>query len=182
MNKKVTSIVLAVCVLLSCIAVGSFSATAGTADVAVAAQADAEAVGADYGLAKSIQDGQILQAWNWSYNGIKNNMKKIAEQGFTAVQTTPIQTIKESAQGKTMQGSWWVHSQPSQFHSDTNGSTALGTASDFKAMCAEAHKYGVKVVVDAVLNHMANKGDNTLSTCEYTLSNGRFVVVAKRIS
>ena len=163
MNKKVTSIVLAVCVLLSCIAVGSFSATAGTADVAVAAQADDEAVGADYGLAKSIQDGQILQAWNWSYNGIKNNMKKIAEQGFTAVQTTPIQTIKESTQGKTMQGSWWVYYQPSQFHIDTNGSNALGTASDFKAMCAEAHKYGVKVVVDAVLNHMANKGDNTLS-------------------
>ena len=163
MNKKVTSIVLAVCVLLSCIAVGSFSATAGTADVAVAAQADDEAVGADYGLAKSIQDGQILQAWNWSYNGIKNNMKKIAEQGFTAVQTTPIQTIKESTQGKTMQGSWWVYYQPSQFHIDTNGSNALGTASDFKAMCTEAHKYGVKVVVDAVLNHMANKGDNTLS-------------------
>ena len=163
MNKKVTSIVLAVCVLLSCIAVGSFSATAGTADVAVAAQADDEAVGADYGLAKSIQDGQILQAWNWSYNGIKNNMKKIAEQGFTAVQTTPIQTIKESTLGKTMQGSWWVYYQPSQFHIDTNGSNALGTASDFKAMCAEAHKYGVKVVVDAVLNHMANKGDNTLS-------------------
>ncbi|MBR0337604.1 MAG: starch-binding protein [Ruminococcus sp.] len=163
MNKKVTSIVLAVCVLLSCIAVGSFSATAGTADVAVAAQADAEAVGADYGLAKSIQDGQILQAWNWSYNGIKNNMKKIAEQGFTAVQTTPIQTIKESTLGKTMQGSWWVYYQPSQFHIDTNGSNALGTASDFKAMCTEAHKYGVKVVVDAVLNHMANKGDNTLS-------------------
>lgn len=163
MNKKVTSIVLAVCVLLSCIAVGSFSATAGTADVAVAAQADDEAVGADYGLAKSIQDGQILQAWNWSYNGIKNNMKKIAEQGFTAVQTTPIQTIKESTLGKTMQGSWWVYYQPSQFHIDTNGSNALGTASDFKAMCAEAHKYGVKVVVDAVLNHMANAGDNTLS-------------------
>ncbi len=163
MNKKVTSIVLAVCVLLSCIAVGSFSATAGTADVAVSAQADDDAVGADYGLAKNIEDGQILQAWNWSYNGIKNNMKKIAEQGFTAVQTTPIQTIKESTQGKTMQGSWWVYYQPSNFKIDTNGSNALGTKSDFTAMCAEAHKYGVKVVVDAVLNHMANAGDNTLS-------------------
>ncbi|MBU5463028.1 alpha-amylase family glycosyl hydrolase [Lachnoclostridium sp. MSJ-17] len=163
MNKKVTSIVLAVCVLLSCIAVGSFSATAGTADVAVSAQADDETVGADYGLAKNIEDGQILQAWNWSYNGIKNNMKKIAEQGFTAVQTTPIQTIKESTQGKTMQGSWWVYYQPSNFKIDTNGSNALGTKSDFTAMCAEAHKYGVKVVVDAVLNHMANAGDNTLS-------------------
>ena len=48
MNKKVTSLVLAVCVLLSCIAVGSFSATAGTEEVAVAAQADDESVGANY--------------------------------------------------------------------------------------------------------------------------------------
>ena len=71
LNKKVTSIVLAACILLSCITVGSISAYAGTDDGAVAAQADDEAVGADYGLVKNAQDGQVLQVWNWSYNGIK---------------------------------------------------------------------------------------------------------------
>ena len=171
LNKKITSVLLAVCLLLSCVAAGSFTATgaaAAAADVSakvdggVSAKAD-DGVSANYGLAKNIQDGQILQAWNWSYSGIKSNMKKIAEQGFTAVQTTPIQTIKESTKGKTMQGSWWVYYQPSNFKIDTNSWNALGTKSEFKDMCDEAHKYGVKVVVDAVLNHMANKGDNTLS-------------------
>ena len=162
MNKKITSFVLAVCMLLSCVAVGSFSASAAEADETVAAVAEEE-VGADYGLSKTIAGAQILQCFNWSYQGIKNNMKKIAEQGFTAIQTSPIQTIKESTQGKTMQGSWWVYYQPSNFKIDTNGQNALGNKSDFTAMCNEAHKYGVKVVVDAVLNHMANAGDNTLS-------------------
>ncbi len=163
LKKRITSIGVAFSMLLSCVAVGSFAATAadsGSADVS--AKAD-EPVAADYGLVKDLKDGQILQAWNWSYSGIKNNMKKIAEQGFSAVQTTPIQTIKESTRNKTMQGSWWVYYQPSNFYIDTNSQNALGTKSDFKAMCDEAHKYGVKVVVDAVLNHMANKGDNTLS-------------------
>ena len=162
MNKKITSFVLAVCMLLSCVAVGSFSASAAEADETVAAVAEEE-VGADYGLSKTIAGAQILQCFNWSYQGIKNNMKKIAEQGFTAIQTSPIQTIKESTQGKSMQGSWWVYYQPSNFKIDTNGQNALGNKSDFTAMCNEAHKYGVKVVVDAVLNHMANAGDNTLS-------------------
>ena len=163
MNKRITSVGLAFSMLLSCVAVGSFAATAADSPSAeVSAKAD-EPVAADYGLVKDLKNGQILQAWNWSYTGIKNNMKKIAEQGFSAVQTTPIQTIKESTRNKTMQGSWWVYYQPSNFYIDTNSQNALGTKTEFKAMCEEAHKYGVKVVVDAVLNHMANKGDNTLS-------------------
>lgn len=119
-----------------------------------------------YGLADDIQDGQILQCFNWSFDNIKKNMKQIAEQGFSAIQTSPIQTAKETTSGKTAKGSWWVLYQPSNFEIETNanGSSALGTASQFKAMCDEAHKYGVKVVVDAVLNHMANQSRNDLSS------------------
>ncbi len=164
MNKKITSLVLTVAMLLSIVTVGSFSTQAVTVESeSVSADVSSDSAGTTDGLADSIQDGQILQCWNWSYNGIKNNMAKIAEQGFTAIQTNPIQTIKESTQGKTMQGSWWVYYQPSNFSIDTSSQNALGTKAEFKAMCEEAHKYGVKVVVDAVLNHMANKGDNTLS-------------------
>lgn len=163
MSKKITSIVLALCMMLSCLAVGNFSAQASTIDAdSVSAITDTESV-SDYGLADNVQDGQILQCWNWSYNGIKNNMKKIAEQGFTAVQTSPIQTTKESTKGKTMNGSWWVFYQPSNFTIETSSQNALGTKTEFKAMCDEAHKYGVKVIVDAVLNHMANTSGNDLS-------------------
>lgn len=111
------------------------------------------------------QNGSILQCFNWSFDAIRQNMAKIAEQGFTAVQTSPIQTAKETTAGKTAKGSWWVLYQPADFTIETNanGTGALGTAAEFKAMCDEAHKYGVRVIVDAVLNHMANKSKNDLS-------------------
>jgi alpha-amylase len=33
------------------------------------------------------------------------------------------------------------------------GNDQMGTVDDFKAMCQEAHKYGLKVIVDTVINH-----------------------------
>lgn len=111
------------------------------------------------------QNGSILQCFNWSFSEIKNNMGKIASQGFTAIQTSPIQTAKETTAGKTAKGSWWALYQPADFNIETNanGTGALGTATEFRAMCEEAHKYGVRVIVDAVLNHMANIKGNDLS-------------------
>ena len=164
LSKKLMSVILALCMAFSCLTVSSFTALARTNDSAeVSADSASSSVGADYGLADNVQDGQILQCWNWSFNGIKANMAKIAEQGFTAIQTSPIQTIKETTQNRQMSGSWWVYYQPSNFQIETNGQNACGTKAEFKAMCDEAHKYGVKVIVDAVLNHLANNGDNTLS-------------------
>ena len=149
---------------LSCLTAAGFVAEARTTEIAeVSAQATSVETGADYGLVDDVQDGQILQCWNWSYKGIKANIQKIAEQGFSAVQTSPIQTIKETTQNRQMSGSWWVYYQPSNFSIETNSQNACGTKSEFKAMCDEAHKYGIKVIVDAVLNHLANNGDNTLS-------------------
>ncbi|MGN0448918.1 MAG: starch-binding protein [Ruminococcus sp.] len=164
MSKKIMSVILALCMTLSCLTAAGFVAEARTTETAeVSAQATSVETGADYGLVDDVQDGQILQCWNWSYNGIKANMQKIAEQGFSAIQTSPIQTIKETTQNRQMSGSWWVYYQPSNFSIETNGQNACGTKSEFKAMCDEAHKYGIKVIVDAVLNHLANNGDNTLS-------------------
>ena len=157
MHKKLMSVVLSLCMAFSCATVAATVTNAATVETA-------EVAAADYGLADNVQDGQILQCWNWSYNGIKNNMQKIAEQGFTAIQTSPIQTTKESTQGKTMAGSWWVYYQPSNFTIETSSQNALGTKTEFEAMCDEAHKYGVKVIVDAVLNHMANTSGNDLSS------------------
>ena len=164
MSKKIMSVILALCMTLSCLTAAGFVAEARTTENAeVSAQAASVETGADYGLVDDVQDGQILQCWNWSYNGIKANMQKIAEQGFSAIQTSPIQTIKETTQNRQMSGSWWVYYQPSNFSIETNGQNACGTKREFKAMCDEAHKYGIKVIVDAVLNHLANNGDNTLS-------------------
>ncbi|MDO4748544.1 MAG: alpha-amylase family glycosyl hydrolase, partial [Eubacteriales bacterium] len=51
------------------------------------------------------------------------------------------------------------------FSIETNSRSALGTKSEFKAMCDEAEKYGIKVIVDTVFNHLANGNtENTLNS------------------
>ena len=147
MTKKITGIILVLAILFSCVAVGSFSTQASTS-----------ASGIDYGLVDDVQYGQILHCWNWSFNNIKLNLEKIAKQGFTAIQTSPIQTSKEGTNNdyNTVENSAWVFYQPISFEIEKDYRNALGTATEFKAMCEEAHKYNIKVIVDVVFNHMAN--------------------------
>ena len=117
----------------------------------------------DYGLMDDVQDGVILHAWEWSFNNIKDNMQKIAESGYTAVQTSVIQQAKEGTKGKTNEV-WWVYYQPANFTIDNTGNSALGTKAEFQAMCDEAHKYGIKVIVDVVANHLGNASGYDLSS------------------
>lgn len=109
-------------------------------------------------LADNVEDGVILHAWNWSFSQIKEELPKIAAAGFTAVQTSPIQPNKDGSDVPNT-GAWWKFYQPTDF---TIGNK-LGSEDEFKALCDEAHKYGVKIVVDVVANHLANntKGANT---------------------
>ena len=166
-KKKFVSFVLSLCMAVTATSIPVVSAVSTDKSASKASTTTVSTSANAYGLADNIQDGQILQCFNWSFDNIKKNMKTIADQGFTAVQTSPIQVAKESTTDKTAKGSWWVLYQPVDFAIENNshGSSALGTASQFKAMCDEAHKYGVKVVVDAVLNHMGNKSKNDLSPC-----------------
>ena len=103
----------------------------------------------DYGLADNIQDGVILHCFNWKYNDIKAELQDIAEAGFTSVQTSPAQVGASS-------GIWYWLYQPLGFYATTND---LGTVDELKALCEEADKYGIKVIVDVVANHLA--GDHT---------------------
>ena len=118
-----------------------------------------------YNLSGEVQKGQILQCWNWSYNNIKYNMQEIASQGFSAIQTSPIQATKETTREyyNTVWNSSWVVYQPVSFSIETNSFNALGTKSEFEAMCKEADKYGIKVIVDTIFNHTANDmSENTI--------------------
>ena len=112
---------------------------------------------------RDIQDGVTLHCWNWSFNNIEANMAKIAALGYTAVQTSPIQQAKQKTAGYPM-SDWWVYYQPAAFCIDNTGNSALGTKAEFKSMCETAHKYGVKVIVDVVANHMGDNGGNNKSS------------------
>ena len=143
--------------LSSALAVSAFAGL-GTF-TAVNVQAAAE----DYGLVDTCQEGVILHAWQWSFNNIKANMAKIAEAGYTSVQTSVIQQAKEGTKGKT-NSVWWVYYQPANFTIDNTGNSALGTKAEFAAMCEEAHKYGIHVIVDVVANHLGNQSKYDIST------------------
>ena len=156
--RKILSIILCTCLILTAIPLQGISAA--NVDLAeTEANVEIAETGADvYGLVNNVQYGQILQCWNWSFNNIKELMPKIAAQGFSAIQTSPIQATKESTREyySTVWNSSWVFYQPVAFNIEDNSRNVLGTKSDFEAMCQEAHKYGVKVIVDTIFNHMAN--------------------------
>mgnify|MGYP002517826635 CR=1 FL=1 len=83
----------------------------------------------------SIQEGVTLHCWNWSYANIEANLDKIAAAGYTAVQTSPVQPLKESTTGSygTYQGKWWVYYQPTEFKINTSTNNALGTKAQLKS-------------------------------------------------
>ena len=112
--------------------------------------------------AVDMQDGVTLHCWNWSFSEIEANMETIAAMGYTAIQTSPIQTAKQKTAGFPS-NDWWVFYQPAAFRIDNTGDSALGNKADFESMCEAAHKNGIKVIVDVVANHMGNATANDLA-------------------
>lgn len=96
-----------------------------------------------YGLKDNIQDGVILHCFDWTLADIQEEIPNIAKAGFTAVQTSPVH--ERAGKGSV----WYDVYRPYDFKIG-NG---LGSEVDLKALCAKAHEYGVKVIVDVVANH-----------------------------
>ena len=123
----------------------------------------------DFEQADNVQEGVILHCWNWSYNNIKKYLPQIAAAGYTSIQTSPVTQPKDYywegvGYGNVgipdgtggYDGNWWKVYQPVTESICDNGYTWFGTKAEFKSMCDEAEKYGIKVIVDIVANHMGN--------------------------
>jgi len=154
-NKKFNRIILSLALILTFISGGVFTMAA---DIGVQI---AQPVQAQGDVGDPIAGGTVLHAFCWSFNTIKNNMQSIKGAGFTAVQTSPItECITYSpycGSGNSLMssnsGAWWMHYQPVSFQI---GNHHLGTEAEFTDMCTVAKQYGVKVIVDAVVNHCAS--------------------------
>lgn len=172
-TKRFLSLLLAVMTILSTFCGLSFSATAASVEVAeVAANTELAENGANYGLMKNIQGSAILHCFDWKYNDIKAELKSIAEAGFTAVQTSPAQPANS--------GCWWWLYQPKGFYV---GNNSLGSKNDLQTLCQEAEKYGIKVVVDVVANHLAGDHSdiqNELKDGQYWHSHGGSIDYSNR--
>ncbi|MBD5090087.1 MAG: hypothetical protein HDT30_14995 [Clostridiales bacterium] len=114
---------------------------------------DTQVNAGNYGLTEYTKDGAILHAFCWSFNTIKQNMEDIAAAGYSTVQTSPINECL-AGEGGGMQlwgnGKWYYHYQPTDW---VIGNYQLGTREEYKAMCEEADKYGIKIISDVLPNH-----------------------------
>ncbi|MCH5304236.1 MAG: starch-binding protein [Ruminococcus sp.] len=163
MRKRIISVVLAVCLLATCFVCAQYTATAVTTDK--------KSTSANpYGLAESLDDATILQAWNWSYTNIESKLEKIAKAGFTTIQISPPNEIKEATLGHTVNSEsnngWWMFYQPAGFQLNESTDNALGTKSQLVSMINKAHEIGLKVIADSVINHMGtcDNENNVTST------------------
>lgn len=152
-NKSIASILVAVAVAWSATSINSVGKVSASAATTTATATTSSSN--PYGLANSIQDGAILQAFGWSFQNITDNMQAIAQAGYTAIQTMPVSAIYNGsggnmAWGNSGDGHWWWVYQPTDY---TIGNYVVGSESDLKTMCQTAKEYGVKIIVDVVANH-----------------------------
>ena len=105
----------------------------------------------------TVQGSAILHCFDWSFDEIKAHLPEIAASGYTAVQTSPVQPPKDyNAAWTDTNGQWWKLYQPLGFRIAGEGESWLGSAADLTELCTEAERYGIKVIVDVVSNHLAN--------------------------
>ena len=92
---------------------------------------------------------RILSLFDCPLKDVKRLLKTINNQGFNAVQISPLQKNKN---GKN---EWWNLYQPLGFEIGNR----IGTKDELYDLCNEANKYGINIIADAVINHIANKND-----------------------
>ncbi len=107
-----------------------------------------------YGIPEKIQEGNILHCFNWKFSQIEEELPNIAAAGFGAIQVSPVQgNCGNNAE-------WYYAYQPYDFRLRGNGDN---NRVNLRSLCAKAHEYGIKVIVDVVANHV-NKSDNNHAT------------------
>lgn len=95
----------------------------------------------------------ILHMFQYPLLDIVKLLPKVKEQGFTDIQITPIQPLKE------INNCWWIHYQPIGFRI---GNELIGNKEDLILLCNEAEKYKIGIIADVVLNHTAGATDGSI--------------------
>jgi alpha-amylase len=110
-----------------------------------------------------------LFEWNWP--SVANECTTVlGPAGYGAVQVAPPQDSlrrTETGNGSAVLHPWWEVYQPV----DYNLTSRMGNEAQFKAMVATCRKAGVKVIVDAVINHMTGQGHVSYGGVDYTKYN-----------
>lgn len=97
----------------------------------------------------------IFQAWMHRLDKIP--VEEVKRQGFTAIQTSPLQYTKEPIH-ENLDNSWAIY-QPTNYSVGND----LGTEEDLKNLANRCHANGLKLIIDVVMHHVANERGNDVS-------------------
>ena len=89
---------------------------------------------------------RVIHMYNWKTKDVKNKVQEIANQGFTAIQIPTVQPFKNS-----YKDNWYWQYQPLSFEIGNE----FGSKEELISLCNKAHEYGLKIIVDVILTHMA---------------------------
>jgi alpha-amylase len=108
-----------------------------------------------------------LFEWNWS-SVAEECTTVLGPKGYGGVEVAPPQdSLKRTELGNgsdTILHPWWEVYQPV----DYNLTSRMGDEAQFKAMVTTCREAGVRVYVDAVINHMTGQGEVSYGGVHYT--------------
>jgi alpha-amylase len=144
---------------------------APAAPAAPAAVTATGAKGATGGI-KSPPKGQVrdvianLFEWNWPSIG-RECTQVLGPKGYGGVQVAPPQDSLQRQSGDSetpIVHTWWEVYQPVRYALTSR----MGNEKQFRDMVATCRKAGVKVYVDAVINHMSGQGSTSYGGVTYS--------------
>jgi alpha-amylase len=117
--------------------------------------------------AKVDEPGVTANLWEWNWNSIRSECSVLADAGYDGVQVAPPQNSLKRLSGDAETATvhpWWEVYQPVSY----DLTSRMGTESQFKQMVKTCRREGVKVYVDAVINHMTGQGNISYGGVSYT--------------
>jgi alpha-amylase len=106
----------------------------------------------------------VANLFEWNWKSVANECATVlGPAGYGAVQVSPPQDSL-SRSGPAPVHPWWEVYQPV----DYNLTSRMGNEAQFRSMVAACRRAGVKVIVDAVINHMTGQGDTSYGGVHYS--------------
>lgn len=114
------------------------------------------------------EPGVTVSLWEWSWRSVASECPRLGAIGYDGVQVAPPQdSVKRTSTGNGSDAylhPWWEVYQAV----DYGLTSRMGDEQQFRAMVADCRKAGVKVYVDAVINHTTGQGNVSYSGKSYT--------------
>ena len=119
------------------------------------------------GHPRSIQGSVVANLFEWNWKSVGTECRTVlGPAGYAAVQVAPPQDSlsRTATDSTTVLHPWWEVYQPVDYQLTSR----MGTETQFKQMVQTCRNAGVKVIVDAVINHMTGQGSVSYGGVHYT--------------